>query len=127
MPQVADCRAILDAEAYNELVNRIGIQTDLLRSQLTLACRFIANAIDEHQEYKRFFDYWTAAYGENIVFVDQSLSFKQVANLRHELIHRGYFIRLEPEIERIMQGYFIDLIRFRIGLPCLRLTQRLQV
>lgn len=58
--QVADCRAFLDAEAYDELVNRIGLQTDPLRSQLTLACRFVANAIDEHQEYKRFFDYWTA-------------------------------------------------------------------
>jgi len=116
-----------------------------LRARLVLACQFFSRANEENHEYKRFFDYWTAleivvggksqrvrnlmaqAYGATLPYVDQTLRFKEISNLRHDLIHKGVFKRLEPEVERRMQGMFLDLLRFQIGLACKRITARLDV
>jgi hypothetical protein len=60
VPQDVDCRAILDLGAYSELIGRTPLQIEPLRSQIALACQFFSSALEEHDEYKRFFDYWTS-------------------------------------------------------------------
>lgn len=145
VPQNIDCRALVDVGAYDDLTGRIPLQTEPLRSQLITACRFFSHAISEFQEYKRFFDYWMSfeilaqgkaqkvravlgkAYNASLEFVDADLRFKEIARLRHDLVHYGSFARLEPEVERRMQGIFLDVMRHRLGLPCKRIAERLEV
>jgi hypothetical protein len=143
--QGVDCRALLDVSIYNDLLARLPNQIEPLRSQIITAARFFDNALQEQQEYKRFFDYWTAieimaqgsaqavaqllarAYGESVQFANKTLQFDEVKQLRHDLIHDGKFEKLEPNIERRIQGIFLDLWRERMGLPCARISQRLEV
>jgi hypothetical protein len=135
---------VVDVAAYDDLIARIPLQVEPLRSQLITACRFFSHALSEPQEYKRFFDYWTSleilaqgkaqklrtvlarAYDVNLNFVDANLRFNEIARLRHELIHHGSFVRLEPEVERRLQGIFLDVMRHRLNLPCKRITERLE-
>ncbi len=67
------------------------------------------------------------AYSVKLPYVDETLRFKEISGLRHNLIHNGIFERLEPEVERRMQGMFLDLLRFQTGLTCKRITARLNV
>lgn len=144
VPQPVDCRALVDPRLYEDLISRIPLQIEPVRSQIVLACQFFSRALEEDQEYKRFFDYWTAfeilvqgkaqkirkilaeAYGADVNFVNANLRFEEIANLRHDLIHFGKFKSLEPEVERRIQILFFDLIRHRLNLPCARAAERLQ-
>lgn len=144
-PQTFDTRAIVDPAIYDDLIICMRSQTDPLRARLVLACQFFSRANEESYEYKRFFDYWTAleivangksqrvrnllaqAYGAKLPYVDKTLRFKEISDLRHDLIHNGIFKSLEPEVERRMQGIFLDLLRFQLGLTCKRITGRLGV
>jgi len=144
-PQALDTRAIVDPTIYEDLIVRVRSLSDPSRARFVLACQFFSRANEELHEYKRFFDYWTAleiiadgksqrirksiaqAYGQNLQYVDQTLRFKEVADLRHNLIHKGIFKSLEPEVERRMQGLFLDLMRVQLSLPCKHIAGRLGV
>jgi hypothetical protein len=144
VPQKIDCRALVDVDVYDDLIARIPLQLEPMKSQLGASCQFFSRALSEFEEYKRFFDYWTAleilvqgkaqklrvvlakAYDVTLDFVDQNLKFEEIARLRHELMHHGKFLRLEPEVERRIQGLFLDLMRQRLGLPCKRIMERLE-
>lgn len=143
MPMFADFFGLADATIGKEIVARLVLQSDEYRKRLQRACDFVNSALNQPQEAFRFSSYWIAlevlvggrgnairsrlasAYGQSETFVDVDLRFRDLAKVRHALIHRGEFGTLQSYQERLFHLYFWDIVRFQIGLPCRELARLL--
>jgi hypothetical protein len=135
MPLHADFFKIIDADLMREITERLALQQDEYRQRLQRACNFFDLAMDQPDEAFRFSSYWIAleiivggrndairtalskAYGHtDKAFADQNLLYKEIADIRHDLIHKGRFSVLRSYQERLLQLYFWDIVIYQIGL-----------
>jgi hypothetical protein len=143
MPLYGDFFKIVEAELVSEIAERLSKQTGDYRTKLQRASDFFDLALDQNDEAFRFSAYWIAleiivggksgairskliaAYGERQnVFADDVLLFKEVEEIRHNLIHHGRFGTLKSYQERLLQLYFWDIVMFQIGLKCRNLAKQ---
>jgi hypothetical protein len=134
LPLFADVFKILDAVLLGEIVERLAVQQADYRKRLQRACDFFDMALDQKDEAFRFSAYWIAleilvggksgairselskSYGQqNKAFADQLL-FKEIEQMRHDLMHKGEFKKLESYHERLLQLYFWDIVIHQIRL-----------
>jgi len=143
-PLYADHARFSDALIINEIVDRLALQQPEFRLRFQRACNFFSNALNQKDEAFRFSSYWialeilaggksgaikarlAAAYGQpKIAFVEGELHFKEIENVRHNLIHKGIFATMPSYHERLLQLYFWDIAILQIGLPCRGLARAL--
>lgn len=139
LPMFADLARFPDVSIANEIAARLALQMDPYREKLQRACDFMSSALNQKDEAFRFAAYWIAlevlvgtggaiqdalakAYGENRQFVDDSLCFKELAQMRIQLVHFGKFRTLLSYQERLLQIYFWEIVRSQIGLACRKLA-----
>jgi hypothetical protein len=140
-PMMADFIQVLDKDLLLKIANRLSLQQEEFRKRLQNACTFLSNALSNSNESVRFAFYWIAlevlvggrgeaiksvlskAYQITLQDVAMALCFDEIANKRHDLIHRGMFTKLLAYQERLLQLYFWDIVIFKIGLPCARLAE----
>jgi hypothetical protein len=134
-PLYADFFKIVDTNLMQELTSRLALQQSDYRQRLQRACNFFDMAMDQKDEAFRFSAYWIAleilvgskndaikvalsrAYGHsNKTFADEQLYFKEIADARHDLIHKGLFRTLPSYHERLLQLYFWDIVIHKVGL-----------
>lgn len=120
------------------------LSSAMIGSRYDRAISFLAKAFDEPDEAFRFTSYWIAlevlcggsagtirsrlaqAYGiKSVQSVDSLLRFSDIANIRHDLVHKGLFSRLFPYQERLMIAYFWDLFFAAEGHSIDRLAEEL--
>jgi hypothetical protein len=135
MPLFADMFKILDSMLMTEISERLALQQADYRKRFQRACDFFDMALDQRDEAFRFSAYWialevivggksdairsklSASYGQrNKVFADEKLLFREIEQMRHDLIHTGEFKKLESYHERLLQLYFWDIVLHQIGL-----------
>jgi len=139
VPMFAELARILDASIANETAARLALQLPDLRQKYRRACDFMSHALNQRDEAFRFSAYWIAlevlagtgeaikdelasAYGESKKFVEDELCFKELAEMRIQLMHFGKFGMLLSYHERLFHFYFWEIIRHQICLPCRRLA-----
>jgi hypothetical protein len=142
LPLYGDMFKIIDARLVSEIAERLSKQTSDYRNKLQRASDFFDLALDQNDEAFRFSAYWialeilvggksgairsklTAAYGErHKAFADDVLFFKEIEEIRHNLIHHGRFGTLKSYQERLLQLYFWDIVMYQIGLKCRNLAR----
>jgi hypothetical protein len=142
-PALADFQQFLDINLFEEIAGRLANQLPALRSRIQKACSFLSYAIDQKDESFKFSSYWIALevlvggraqaikaelaqiYKKGLQFVDADLRFKEINNLRNNLLHHGEFEILTSYQERLLQLYFWDICIFQIGLRCRFLAEQL--
>lgn len=62
------------------------------------------------------------AYGADVKTTRQDLELGRANRLRDLILHKGRRPAIGSRTFRLMQSYFIDLLRFRLGLSCMRAT-----
>jgi hypothetical protein len=67
------------------------------------------------------------AYGVKKQFIYDDLEFRRAYEYRHALFHRGITHDYDSRLERLMQCYFLDLLRARLHLPCMRLAEAAKI
>jgi hypothetical protein len=141
LPLYGDMFKLIDAALVSEIAERLSKQSDDYRGKLQRASDFFDLALDQNDEAFRFSAYWIAleiivggksgairsklmaAYGERKAFADDVLFFKEIEQIRHNLIHHGKFGTLKSYQERLLQLYFWDIVMFQIGLKCRSLAR----
>ena len=142
LPLHGDMFKIIDAALISEIAERLSKQTADYRNKLQRASDFFDLALDQNDEAFRFSAYWialeiivggksgsirsklAAAYGErHTAFADDVLFFKEIEEIRHNLIHHGRFGTLKSYQERLLQLYFWDIVMHQIGLKCRSLAR----
>lgn len=58
------------------------------------------------------------AYQSDTSYIQNTLGFEKLVNMRTNLFHHGVSHDISPEVERYMQVCFLDFLRQRIGLNC---------
>lgn len=58
------------------------------------------------------------AYQKDVSFIQNTLGFEKLVNMRTKLFHHGQSHDISPEVERYMQVCFLDFLRHRMGLKC---------
>ena len=115
-----------------------------IKNQLLFALNLFGRAVRESNDSFRFTLYsialevlaqgkgkeitlkLAAAYGESKKFAEEDLETKAFIRFRDRLIHQGSIETLHSRMERLLQCYFIDLMRARLRLPCERLTAQMR-
>ena len=141
LPLHGDLFKIIDAALVSEIAEQLSKQSDDYRSRLQRASDFFDLALNQNDEAFRFSAYWIAleiivggksgairsklmaAYREPKAFADDVLFFKEIEQIRHNLVHHGRFGTLKAYQERLLQLYFWDIVMFQIGLKCRGLTK----
>ena len=135
MPLYADLARIINLSSTNEVCARLANQLPPLRQRVQRACNFYCMAIDQDNSAFRFSSYWIAleilvggksdairtmlskAYGHtNKIFADEQLFYREIEQVRHDLMHKGHFGGLPSYHERLLQAYFWDIVSYQIGL-----------
>jgi hypothetical protein len=135
MPMFADYFKVLDTALLIEVLERLATQQADYRKRLQRACDFFDMALDQKDEAFRFSSYWialeiivggksdairsklSASYGQrNKAFANEKLLFKEIEQMRHDLIHKGEFKKFESYQERLLHLYFWDIVIHQIGL-----------
>ena len=135
MPVFADLFKVLDTALLVEIFERLATQQADYRKRLQRACDFFDMALDQKDEAFRFSSYWialeiivggtsdairsklSASYGQrNKAFANEKLLFKEIEQMRHDLIHKGDFKKFESYHERLLHLYFWDIVIHQIGL-----------
>jgi hypothetical protein len=62
------------------------------------------------------------AYGADVKSTRQDLELERANRLRDLILYKGRRPAMGSRTFRLMQCYFIDLLRFRLGLSCMRAT-----
>lgn len=143
VPMFADFARILDWQLALDILNRLKNQQKDFREQFQSACNFISGALNQRDEPFRFSSYWIAlevlsrgtsgairaklarAYNASKSFVDSDLRFGEIAEIRHNLLHKGQFKTLKSYQERLMQLYFWDIAIDQMNLRHRALAQDL--
>jgi len=69
-------------------------------------------------------DKLAGAYGESRNYAFDTLEMRAPYDLRIAVVHRGKLVSLEARMERLMQLYFVELLRDRLRMPCAKLGGR---
>lgn len=111
-----------------------------LKKTLKLALELFEKAARENAP-SNFFLYWVAievaageagrnikrilseCYQESFGFVQNTLGFEKILNLRNDSFHHGDFHDMPQDVERYIQVLFLDILRHRLGLSNKRHTQ----
>ena len=142
MPLFADFISFADASISNEVLSALATCRIDFRTKFQQACSMINSALDQDNEAFRFSAYWLAleiiggksgalksklaqAYGAKIPFVENFLRFKEIAQMRHDLMHDGKFGFFYSYQERLLQTYFWDIARYQLKLQCRGLSKAL--
>jgi hypothetical protein len=144
LPLFADVVRIVNPSLASAIIERLSLQPRQFREQFQIACNFFNGAMDQKDEALRFSSYWIAleviARGTSGAirnrlekaynnaprsFVDTILRFSEIAEIRHNLLHKGQFKTLKSYQERLLQLYFWDVVINEINLPAQGLTQAL--
>lgn len=128
--------------ANTELTSQIQKQNPYIRSKIEVSLKIFSYALNLNDEMLRFFNYWTAIeiicattsngirsilckiYDSNPKYVDEKIHFREIARMRHELIHSGNFVALSAFQERLMHYYFWDILLYKIGCPTQKYAER---
>jgi hypothetical protein len=119
--------------AFNELVERLKRTDKLIRGRILLAMDFVQKAFKDEEV---FFNCWTALeiicgkagaikmaikdhyQLSNVQAVDDIFAFHKIAQWRHDFFHKGRRPILSKETEKYLLFLVLDLIRWRLNLPC---------
>lgn len=116
-----------------------------VRNRLLVAVQQIEHASATRSVLK-FFHYWVAlevaadtdktgkiikllgsAYGQrenDNVFVQNTLGFTALKNIRNSIFHDGASYEMSPSVERYFQRLLLDVIRARLKLSCERYMEK---
>lgn len=139
IPTKDDFVYFTDATIITDVLEKIAVLQDDLKAQILYILDMFGRAVQEREAAFQFSLYWIAlelisqtkgdgvaaklgnAYGQNKTYVYETLEFRQVYNARHNFFHKGIFPYLSSRQERLVQCYFMDLLRERLRLPCKQL------
>jgi hypothetical protein len=126
MKDVLEALKVMDAETKAPLLycltlfgRAVSEPNDTFRFTLySIALELIAGG----KKGKEFTRRLAEVYGERSGFARDNLETRTYIRFRDRLMHQGMIETLDSKMERLLQCYFIELLRDRLGLPCERLT-----
>jgi hypothetical protein len=108
------------------------------KAQALLGCQLFERAARSDAPFN-FFLYWVAievlsetnktvkikrllaaAYNQNISYIQNELGFEKFINMRTSLFHEGTSHDIPQDVERYIQLAFLDILRHKLGLQCLK-------
>lgn len=143
MPMPEDGASFNKSAILREVLDAISTLPVTEREPFLYAWEIFGRATQEDDETYRFTLYWIAlevvgktkgdglatklanAYGMKKEFAYSKLEFRRVYDLRHNIVHKGGQANLDGRMERLLQSYFLELMRARLGLKCERLCEAL--
>lgn len=141
MPQPMEFLMLGDMRAVQEIARKLLSASGDLRNRLEYGASLVGRASQEDDETFRFLLHWMAlevvadgkerevtdhlakAYGVEFAAVRDALELRACLRMRNDIVHLGQTRMLSAHMERLLQGYFLDLMRFELSLPCLRITE----
>lgn len=135
-PQPMEFVMLADVRPVEEIAASLTSAKEELRRRLEYAASLVGRASQEKDKTFRFILYWMAlevvvdgkerkvtdhlaqAYGKPFAIVRDGLELSVCLQMRYEIVHLGKTHSLDARTERLLQGYFLDLMRFELGLPC---------
>ncbi|MCC7251603.1 hypothetical protein [Hyphomicrobium sp.] len=142
-PQAWDFARWGHSTDLSDLAKAIELSDADLRSRIAYGASIFGRAALEHDDTFRFTLYWLAleviadggekevtghlanAYNIDLKAVRDGLELRHCIRMRADLFHKGQPPQLTPRTERLLQGFFLDLLRYELGLPCNRLVEQL--
>jgi hypothetical protein len=142
LPQPEDNTCLPKLEELGDALKAMEYAPEGERDEMLYAWSVFGRAVREDDETFRFTLYWialevvaqtigqgvidklAAAYGDNRNFAFDTLEMRAPYDLRIAVVHKGKLVSLEPRMERLMQLYFVELLRERLRMPCVKLAQR---
>lgn len=141
--EIEDGASFRDGAILAEVLQAINSAAPEPTAKAMFAAEIFGRATQEQDETFRFFLYWVSlevltnttsdgvatklarAYGKSKNYAYDDLLFRRASELRHSIAHKGGTAALAARMERLIQCYFLDLLRAELKLSCMRLTQGL--